>query len=81
MMNVAVHPDWRRCGIGRKLIMQLIAQLRSRGSQCLKLEVRISNSGAVALYESLGFCKLGLRKNYYRNPREDALILGNEWEL
>ena len=81
MMNVAVHPDRRRLGIAAALITELVSQLKKRGSRCLKLEVRVSNEGAIALYETLGFVKLGLRKNYYRNPKEDALILGKEWEL
>lgn len=81
MMNVAVHSDHRRLGIAAALITELVSQLKKRGSRCLKLEVRVSNEGAIALYETLGFVKLGLRKNYYRNPKEDALILGKEWEL
>lgn len=81
MMNVAVHPDHRRLRIAAALITELVSQLKKRGSRCLKLEVRVSNEGAIALYETLGFVKLGLRKNYYRNPKEDALILGKEWEL
>ena len=75
MMNVAVDPNYRRCGIARQLIEALILQLRERGSCSLTLEVRVSNTPAVKLYESMGFAQVGLRKNYYRNPKEDALIL------
>ena len=50
------------------------------GSRCLRLEVRVSNENARALYARMGFQQLGLRKNYYHNPKEDALILGKEWE-
>ena len=81
MMNLAVHPDCRRRGIASSLIDALLSRLKERGSRCLKLEVRVSNEAAIAVYESMGFGKLGLRKNYYRNPREDALILGKEWVL
>lgn len=81
MMNIAVHPDYRRRGIAAALIEALISCLEARGSRSLKLEVRTSNGPAIALYEGMGFMKLGLRKNYYRNPKEDALILGKEWEL
>ena len=81
MMNVAVHPDHRRRGVAAALITELVSRLKMRGSRCLKLEVRASNAPAIALYETLGFTQLGLRKNYYRNPKEDALILGKEWEL
>ena len=80
MMNVAVHPDFRRQGIGERLILDLIDQLNQRGNHSLTLEVRASNFSAIALYRKLGFEQVGLRKNYYRNPKEDALILRKEWE-
>lgn len=80
VMNVAVHPDWRRQGIAEQLIDNLIEELKKRGSHALMLEVRASNAPAIALYEKLGFRQVGLRKNYYRNPKEDALILRKEWE-
>lgn len=75
MMNVAVHPDHRREGIGEALVEALSAALKSRGSCSLTLEVRASNEPAKALYEKLGFAEAGRRPNYYRNPKEDALIL------
>lgn len=81
MMNLAVHPDYQRQGIGEKLVLELIEGLKERGSQCLTLEVRASNVPAKRLYEKLGFQEVGRRKNYYRSPREDALILRKEWEL
>ena len=81
MMNIAVHPDYRRCGVARQLVEELVADLKRRGSRCLTLEVRASNDPARKLYEKLGFQQIGLRKNYYRNPREDALILRKEWEI
>ena len=81
MMNVAVHPDYRRRGIAEKLCLALVDALREKGNHCLSLEVRSSNAPAKALYEKLGFVQVGLRKNYYRNPREDACILRKEWEI
>ena len=81
MMNVAVHPDFRRQGVARALILALIGELKKRGSRCLTLEVRASNDPARALYESLGFAHVGTRRNYYQNPKEDALILRKEWEI
>ena len=81
MMNVAVHPDFRRQGIAEALVSGLVEQLKTMGSHCLTLEVRASNAPAIALYEKLGFAEIGRRKNYYRNPREDALILRKEWEI
>ena len=81
MMNVAVHPDARRRGIGEALIHALVEALKARGNHCLTLEVRASNAPAIALYEKLGFKEIGRRRNYYRNPKEDALILRKEWKL
>lgn len=81
MMNIAVHPDCRRKGIAAALITELVSRLKARGSRVLRLEVRETNFSAIALYEALGFTQLGLRKNYYRNPKENALILGKEWEI
>ena len=81
MMNIAVSPASRRQGVARALIEALVSALRERGSKQLTLEVRASNGPARQLYESLGFLQVGLRKNYYRNPKEDALILRKEWTL
>lgn len=75
MMNVAVHPDHRRRGVAEVLVLALCEALKQRGSGCLTLEVRASNEPAKALYGKLGFELAGRRPNYYRNPREDALIL------
>lgn len=81
MMNIAVFPASRRQGVAKALIESLVSALRERGSKQLTLEVRASNGPARQLYESLGFLQVGLRKNYYRNPKEDALILRKEWTL
>ena len=64
VMNVAVHPDYRRRGIAESLIEVLIRELKNRGSHALMLEVRDSNEPAIALYEKLGFQQVGMRKNY-----------------
>ena len=81
MMNVAVHPNWRRKGIAEQLIHRLITELKKMESTCLSLEVRASNAPAIALYQKLDFRVAGRRPNYYRNPKEDALILRKEWEV
>ena len=80
MMNLAVDPAFRRRGIARALVLALIEELRKMGSRQLTLEVRVSNESAQALYAQLGFERVGRRKNYYLNPREDALILRKEWK-
>ena len=81
MMNVAVAPEYRRRGIAQALILELIRRLARQGNHSLMLEVRASNAPAIALYEKLGFAQVGRRPNYYRNPKEDALILRKEWEV
>ena len=81
MMNLAVHPEYRRRGIARELVAGLTERLKGMGSHCLTLEVRASNLPARALYGKLGFVQVGLRPKYYQNPREDGLILRKEWEL
>ena len=81
VMNVSVHPDFRRRGIAEALVNALAEELKVLGSCCLTLEVRASNAPAIALYEKLCFAEIGRRKNYYRNPKEDALILRKEWEI
>lgn len=78
VMNLAVAPDHRKKGVGRKLMMQLISELHSRGITALFLEVRVGNLPARSLYQSLGFVEVGRRPKYYVNPTEDALILRKE---
>lgn len=81
MMNVAVHPDHRRKGIAEALILALSSDLIAQQNQSLTLEVRASNAPAIALYEKLGFETVGRRPNYYRHPKEDALIMRKEWQI
>ena len=81
MMNIAVHPEHRRKGIAEALVTSLVSELSARGNHSLMLEVRPSNEPAIALYEKLGFTQVGRRPNYYRNPKEDALILRKEWQI
>ena len=78
MMNIAVADSHRRRGIAKMLVEELIRQL---DAYQLTLEVRASNAPAISLYEALGFGQVGLRKNYYRKPKEDALILRKEWKI
>lgn len=79
MMNIAVHPQYRKQGIAQRLILELISLLQDRGVKSLALEVRASNKPAICLYQKLGFVQVGCRRGYYRNPKEDAFILRKEW--
>ena len=81
MMNLAVAPGFRRKGIAKELVLELIDRLKANQVTCLTLEVRASNTPAILLYEKLGFREVGRRPNYYHKPKEDALILRKEWEV
>jgi len=74
--NIAVHPDFRGRGIGEALMQHIIERVRKKGATFVTLEVRPSNTTAVTLYKKLGFEVLGMRKNYYTNPNEDACLMG-----
>ncbi|MEP7116221.1 MAG: ribosomal protein S18-alanine N-acetyltransferase, partial [Acidobacteriota bacterium] len=73
--NFAVHPEFRRRGIGRALLTHSLTQAEAIGAPKATLEVRASNVAALALYEHGGFTRAGLRRAYYTHPVEDALIL------
>ena len=73
--NVAVKEDWRGLGVGRRMLKELMDLGKKRGVERYTLEVRIGNIAAIKLYESLGFESVGIRKNFYEFPREDALIM------
>lgn len=73
--NVAVAPDHRRRGIGDLLITQLLERARIRELSFVTLEVREHNAPAIALYQKHGFAPVGLRKNYYQRPVENALLM------
>lgn len=73
--NVAVFPKFRRQGIGRALIKMAILTADAMGTDFISLEVRTTNYPARALYKSLGFEEMGRRRDFYRNPTEDALIM------
>ena len=76
--NVATAPEFRRRGVAETLLRHLIAAAEDRGASHFYLEVRESNGPARALYAKLGFLPLGLRKNYYTDPTEHAVIMGKE---
>jgi ribosomal-protein-alanine N-acetyltransferase len=73
--NLAVHPSFRRRGIGRRLLAPVLDDGRARGITLVVLEVRPNNAEALGLYESLGFRVIGRRKGYYFDTGEDALVM------
>jgi [ribosomal protein S18]-alanine N-acetyltransferase len=75
VMNVAVHGDYRSRGIATTLLTQLFELTSGDDRRGYTLEVRVSNAGAIRLYERLGFVARGLRRGYYTDNREDALIM------
>lgn len=75
IMNLCVHPEFRRQGIARRLMEALLDGCREAELAFVTLEVRESNAPAISLYKSLSFEEVGLRKNYYQNPTEHALLL------
>lgn len=75
ILNVAVKPEYRRRGIGESLLSKALCRAEEKGATTVWLEVRESNAPAKALYEKLGFSKVGTRKNYYKKPVEDAVIM------
>ena len=73
--NVAVTSSARRLGIGERLLRQLLDACNHNGVFAVTLEVRTGNEAAIRLYEKCGFRTEGVRKNFYRNPTEDALLM------
>jgi ribosomal-protein-alanine N-acetyltransferase len=73
LMNVAVVPTWRRCGVGTRLVRELIGRLEAPAR--VTLEVRESNRGAIRMYESLGFRAAGRRPGYYPDNGESAVLM------
>jgi ribosomal-protein-alanine N-acetyltransferase len=73
--NVAAHRDYRRMGVGRSLMEAAIDEARGRGVAQVLLEVRASNESAQQMYRNLEFCFVGRRRDYYRLPTEDALVM------
>jgi ribosomal-protein-alanine N-acetyltransferase len=73
--TIAARPDWRRRGVGELLLVTMIDSAMEMGAGVVTLEVRVSNTGAQALYRKYGFEQVGLRKHYYSDNNEDALIM------
>ena len=75
VMNIAVDPNVRRAGVATALLRRLFELTSRDGRRGYTLEVRVSNDGAIRLYEGLGFESRGIRRGYYTDNREDALIM------
>ena len=80
VMNVAVDPERRRQGIASALLRRLLDLTRDDAQRGYTLEVRVSNVGAISLYERFGFHAKGVRRGYYTDNREDALIMWRDPE-
>lgn len=78
--NIAVHPDYRRRGVGRALLQTLMLHAIRSGLRDLTLEVRESNTAAIRLYQAAGFVVEGRRQAYYQDNREDALIMWRHFD-
>lgn len=77
LLRIAILPEYRGRGLSKKLMDSMVGYSRKKGAKALSLEVRRSNEKARNLYESYGFLVESVRKDYYRNPTEDALIMWN----
>jgi ribosomal-protein-alanine N-acetyltransferase len=73
--TIAVHPDHQRRKIGTRLMYELVMEAVRMGAQAVSLEVRVSNWGAQRLYSRFGFRPVGIRKNYYQETGEDAVVM------
>jgi ribosomal-protein-alanine N-acetyltransferase len=78
VMNLAVDPAWRARGVGSALLARLLEETAGDTERGYTLEVRVSNHGAIRLYERFGFRAQGVRRGYYTDNREDALIMWRE---
>lgn len=75
--NVAVDIKYRCRGIGEKLLFSMMQLCKRKGVTAMTLEVRSSNQAAIRLYQKMGFCSVGIRKNFYKKPTENAVIMWN----
>jgi [ribosomal protein S18]-alanine N-acetyltransferase len=74
--SIVVAEEIRRQGVGAAMLEAIFAWARGRGARRVELEVRAGNTGAIALYQRGGFARDGLRRGYYRDPEEDAVLMG-----
>lgn len=81
ILNIAVHPQSRRLGYGRQLLLSALDAMRADDARCCQLEVRAGNMSAIHLYEQQGFRRDGVRRDYYPAAvgREDAVLMSRHW--
>jgi ribosomal-protein-alanine N-acetyltransferase len=75
ILNIAVHPDFRKMGIGEHMMRHCLDHFLAKGAKHAILEVRRGNTGAKRLYEKLGFRSIGIRRGYYVDTGEDAIVM------
>jgi [ribosomal protein S18]-alanine N-acetyltransferase len=76
--TIATHPDFRRQGFGEQLMIAALVSAREEGARRAFLEVRAGNSGALELYKKYGFVEVGVRRGYYKDNNEDAILMNLE---
>jgi len=74
ILNLAVHPEYRRQGLGEALLSRSLEMCQANGTTKSFLDVKVSNDPALALYQKFGYKKIGVRKKYYPDTKEDALL-------
>lgn len=75
ILRIATHPERRRRGIGSRLLSEILRRMTAEGLEDVFLEVRAGNAPARGLYRDLGFTECGVRKKYYKDPEEDAILM------
>jgi ribosomal-protein-alanine N-acetyltransferase len=73
--NIAVHPEYRGAGLGNLIIEVLVSDAKDEAVSAMTLEVRVNNLPALNLYKKYGFVEVAVRKNYYQDTGEDAIIM------
>src|SRR5213075_2166776 len=78
LISIAVHPQFKRMGVGDRLLREMIHSVELKGASFIYLDVRESNLPAQKLYSKFGFSKVGVRRRYYSDNQEDAIIMKKE---
>lgn len=79
LISIAVHPDYKRTGVGDLLMQEMMRYAHRHAATFIYLDVRVSNKAAQGLYEKFGFAKVGIRRRYYSDNQEDAIIMKKEF--